>query len=581
MHQILRIGTRGSRLALWQAEHIRQRLLQHWPDIEVELVTFTTRGDRELRKPLPEIGGKGLFTAELEEALRAGRIDIAVHSLKDLPTDLPADLIVGAIIQREDPHDVLISRHHLSLDALPPNPTIGTSSNRRAAQVRLARPDARILPLRGNVDTRVRKALDPDGPYDAIILARAGVARLGLEAHIAQVLPFDVMLPAPGQGALAVQCRAGDERVLNLLAPLDDAATRAAVLAERAFLQGLGGGCAKPVAALGELRNGRLHLRGLLVTDDGVPIRVEGDAAPEDAEALGHALAERVKERVKEGVKGYRLKVEGWQRSRQDNGGTSEPSSDQPSTFNFQPVTVLILRAPEQAAELAERLRAAGFEPVLYPTIRIAPPERWDDLDAALRRLSAGAYDWLVLTSANGVRHVWERLAALDLSLPSDLKIAVIGPATAAALRQRGVEPTLMPDAFVAEALADTLGDVRGQRFLLARADRARPTLRETLLARGAMVDEVVAYRTLIAPPDTPPPEVDIVAFTSPSTVEGFVAALRGRPLSERTRVVCIGPITARAARGAGLPVHAVAEEYTAAGLVAELRKIREVSVEG
>ncbi len=575
MVRTLRVGTRASKLALWQAQHVQAELEKRWPDLQVELVTFTTRGDRELRKALPEIGGKGLFTAELEIALRAGDIDIAVHSLKDLPTDLPPDLTIGAITPREDPHDVLISKHGLPLDALPPHPVIGTSSNRRAAQVRLARPDARIMPLRGNVDTRVRKGLDSDGPYDAVVLARAGVMRLGLDAHITQVLPFDVMLPAPGQGALGVQCRAGDARVLELLAPLDDASTRAAVTAERAFLAGLGGGCAKPVAALGQVRDGRLFLRGLFVTDDGTPIRVEGDASPEEAAALGRALAER----VTKGVTGYGLKVEGWKWTRQDNGGASESSPDQSSTFNYQPVTVLVLRAPEQAAGLAERLRAAGFEPVLYPTIRIAPPETWDALDTALRRLAAGAYDWLVLTSANGVRFVWERLAALNLTLPEGVKVAVIGPATAAALRARGVEPALVPEEFVAEGLADALGEVRGQRFLLARADRARPTLREELRVRGAHVDEVVAYRTVIAPPDAPPPEVDIVAFTSPSTVQGFVAALRGRSLPEGTRVVCIGPITARAAREAGLPVHAVAEEYTVDGLIAQVARLGEVQI--
>ncbi len=562
MGQILRIGTRASKLALWQAEHVRQLLQAQWPGLTVELVTFTTRGDRELRKPLPEIGGKGLFTAELEAALRSGDIDIAVHSLKDLPTDLPPDLTIGAITRREDPRDVLISKHGLTLEALPPNPTVGTSSNRRAAQVRLARPDARILPLRGNVDTRVRKALDPDGPYDAVVLARAGVVRLGLEAHITQVLPFDIMLPAPGQGALGIQCRAGDKRVLELLAPLDDAATRAAVLAERAFLEGLGGGCAKPVAALGEVRGGRLHLRGLFVTDEGNPIRVEGDAAPEDAEALGYALAER--------VKGHRTKGAGMPTS-------SRPTSDlhaQPPAPHRQPVTVLITRSPEQAHSLGERLRAAGFEPVLYPTIRVAPPEVWDDLDAALLRLVAGAYDWLVLTSVNGVRYVWERLTALGLTWPATVKVAVIGPATAAALRERGVEPALIPDEFVAERLADALGYVRGLRFLLARADRARPTLRERLREQGAVVDEVVAYRTVIAPPETPPPDVDVVTFTSPSTVHGFVAALRGHTLPAATRVVCIGPITERAARDAGLPVHAVAEEYTMEGLVNAIRKL-------
>ncbi len=568
MDTLLRIGTRKSALALWQAEHIRHRLLAAWPHLTVELVPFTTRGDRELGKPLPEIGGKGLFTAELEAALRSGAIDIAVHSLKDLPTDLPPDLVVGAVTRREDPRDVLISRHGLSLDALPPNPTVGTSSNRRAAQVRLARPDARIIPLRGNVDTRVRKALDPTGPYDAVVLARAGVVRLGLERHVTQVLPFDVMLPAPGQGALGVQCRAHDERVLALLAPLDDADTRAAVIAERAFLQGLGGGCAMPVAALGEVRDGRLYLRGLFVTDDGVPIRVEGDAAPEEAEALGYALAEEVRSRA--------TRSRGAVGQARAGANSEQPADAKASTSDGKPITVLITRAPEQAAPLAERLRSLGFTPILYPTIRIAPPEQWGELDAALRRLADGAYDWLVLTSVNGVRYVWERLAALELTLPDTVKIAVIGPATAAALRERGRAPALIPDEFVAESLADALGEVHGLRFLLARADRARPTLRERLQAQGAQVDEVVAYRTVVAPPADPPPDVDIITFTSPSTVHGFVAALRGASLAAHTRVVCIGPITARAAREAGLRVDAVAEEYTIEGVIAAVVKLSE-----
>ena len=216
------------------------------------------------------------------------------------------------------------------------------------------------------------------------------------------------------------------------------------------------------------------------------------------------------------------------------------------------------------------RLREAGYEPVLYPTIRIAPPEDWGPLDQALHRLSRGGYDWLVLSSANGVRFVWNRLRALGLRVPADVHIAVIGPATARALQAQGREPDLIPPVYVAEALADALGDVRGVRILLARADRARPTLREILQSRGAQVDEVVAYRTLVSPPDTPPPldEVDVVTFTSPSTVQGFVQALGGRPLPPGVRVVCIGPITARAAREAGLPVHAVAQQYTMEGLV-------------
>ena len=559
---VLRLATRRSPLALWQARHVARLLEDVWPDLQVQLVTFTTQGDRMRHRPLPEIGGKGLFTAELEAALRDGRVDLAVHSLKDLPTEMAPDLTIGAVLTREDPHDVLVSRHGLPLDRLPPNPAIGTSSTRRAAQIRLARPDARILPLRGNVDTRLRKALDPQGPYDAIVLARAGVVRLGREDAITQVLPFKVMLPAPGQGALAVQCRADDARVLALLAPLHDPATAAEVTAERAFLQALGGGCALPVAALGRVQGGTLTLTALYVAADGTPYRVQGQASVEEAEGLGRELAMQ--------VRSAQSAVRSLQTSGQWTADRGQRTADRELPTAHRPLRILITRPPEQAEAWMTRLREAGYEPVLYPTIRIAPPEDWEPLDQALHRLSRGGYDWLVLTSANGVRFVWNRLQVLGLQVPAEVHIAVIGPATAKALQAQGREPDLIPPAYVAEALADALGDVRGLRILLARADRARPTLREILQSRGAQVDEVVAYRTLVAPPDTPPPldEVDVVTFTSPSTVQGFVQALGEQPLPPDVRVVCIGPITARAAREAGLPVHAVAQQYTMEGLL-------------
>jgi len=545
MISLLRIGTRRSALARWQADYIRTQLLRHWPELRVEIVLFVTRGDKELAKPLTEIGGKGLFTAELETALLAGDIDLAVHSLKDLPTEMPAGMTIGAVPRRADPHDVLISRFAVSLAALPSRPKIGTSSNRRAAQIRLARPDAVIVPLRGNVDTRVRKALAPGGRYDAVVLARAGVTRLGLDAQITQLLPFEVMLPAPGQGALAVQCRAGDERVLAYLRPLDDPATRAEIDAERAFLAGLGGGCALPLAALAQARDGALQLSGLFVTEQGEPLRAAGSSALEHAAALGAKLAAEVI------------------RARHDRIAMT-------AAYPLQGWRVLVTRAEAQAGSLLETLRRLGAQPIPYPTIRIAPPVGDERSTAALRRLAAGGYDWLVLTSVNGVRFLWEQMAALGLGarLPERVRVAAIGPATAAALRERGVEPALVPEAFVAEGLLAALADVDGRRFLLARADRARPLLREDLQRRGAQVDEIVAYRTLVAPPATPPPPADVVLFTSPSTVQGFVAALHGERLPSSVLVACIGPITAEAARAAGLPVQVVAEKYTVPGLV-------------
>lgn len=263
------IGTRGSTLARWQTDWVIARLKHVWPDLHCAIKLFQTSGDKILDKPLPEIGGKGVFTEELENALNTGEIDLAVHSLKDLPVDNPAGLTLGAIGEREDARDVIISRDHFTLATLPIGARVGTSSLRRSAQLLAARPDLQLQPLRGNVDTRIRKAMS--GDYDAIVLAAAGVLRLELGAHITEYLSYDVMLPAPGQGALAIQCRADDERTLELLKPLDHPATRSAVLAERAFLSGLGGGCSAPIAACAAVSDppSVVGLTGLIASRDG------------------------------------------------------------------------------------------------------------------------------------------------------------------------------------------------------------------------------------------------------------------------------------------------------------------------
>jgi hydroxymethylbilane synthase len=285
------LGTRASQLARRQADIVASQLRSAWPKLQVEVEVYITRGDRELSRPLPQIGGKGLFTAEIEAALRSGEIDLAVHSFKDLPIAESKRLSIGAVLERADARDVLVSRHGVSLMELPPHPNIGTGSPRRAAQILAVRTDAQILPIRGNVDTRMRKAATDD--YDAVVLAAAGVARLGLEQHISQWLPFNVMLPAPAQGALAVQCRADDAAVLRLLGSIHHRPTWAAVTAERAFLSGLGGGCALPVAAYTNPNGDRLHLYGLVATTDGCQVlRVSDTGSLEGPERLGYQLAE-------------------------------------------------------------------------------------------------------------------------------------------------------------------------------------------------------------------------------------------------------------------------------------------------
>jgi len=287
-------ATRPSALARWQTQWVINALKNIHADLDCEEKVITTQGDKILDKPLPEIGGKGLFTQELEAELLSGTVHCAVHSLKDLPVETPTGLTIGCIPTRAEVRDALISKNGYTLATLPSGASVGTSSLRRAAQILSLRPDLHTKSLRGNVDTRLRKAMD--GQYDAIILAGAGLTRLGLDQHVTEWLSLDVMLPAPGQGALAVQCRADDDQTtLNLLAVLEDESTRKAVTAERAFLQGLGGGCSVPVAAYAKVTSDQspvISLIGLVISEDGRKIvKVTGQGT--DALKLGNELAQK------------------------------------------------------------------------------------------------------------------------------------------------------------------------------------------------------------------------------------------------------------------------------------------------
>jgi hydroxymethylbilane synthase len=289
---VLRLGTRGSALALWQAEHVAARLRAETTVLRIEIEVLSTRGDLDRDTPLPEIGGKGAFTERLEQALREGSIDLAVHSLKDLPVEPQEGLVLGAILGREDPRDALVARDGRTLAALRPGAVVGTSSTRRTAQLLALRPDLVMKPIRGNVETRIEKVTA--GSYDATVLAAAGIARLGLEARISEYLPVEMFLPAPGQAALAVQCRSADDAVRRLLATIDEPVLRAATDAERAFLEWLGGGCAMPVAALaGPDGADGLVLHGFVGAPDGSrAIRLHERGERLHASALGIHLAE-------------------------------------------------------------------------------------------------------------------------------------------------------------------------------------------------------------------------------------------------------------------------------------------------
>ena len=287
------IASRGSRLALIQAEWVRSQIEAAYSSLTVTIEKIKTRGDSILDTALDKIGGKGLFTKEIERVLMDGSADLAVHSMKDLPTELPEGLTIGAVTCREDPHDALVAGGALDLDSLPEGARLGTGSLRRRAQALHVRPDLDVRDLRGNLDTRLRK-LDR-GDFDAIIVACAGLQRMGQAARITQVIPYSVMLPAVGQGALAIEVRCGDERADKLAAALNDPATEAAVTAERAMLGRLEGGCHVPIGAIAEVDDGILRIKGVVAALDGAKvIRVEEEGPPDEAADVGTRVAERL-----------------------------------------------------------------------------------------------------------------------------------------------------------------------------------------------------------------------------------------------------------------------------------------------
>ncbi|MBI4670354.1 MAG: hydroxymethylbilane synthase [Chloroflexi bacterium] len=584
-NRALVVGTRGSALARWQTEFVITALLRRAPGARIELRIIKTAGDKDQARPLAEFGGLGVFTQELEHALRDGEVDVAVHSLKDLPTDSPAQLTVAAYLPRQDARDAIVSRHNVGLKQLPRGARIGTSSARRTAQILALRPDAKIIPLRGNVDTRLRKAQTE--AYDAIVIAAAGLIRLGRAHEITEYLSLDRMLPDPGQGALAAQIRADDDELARLLAPLDDAPTRAAVTAERAFLHALGGGCRTPMGAYAEPCAEGLRVRGMVGALDGAQIvrgEIRGDL--NDAEQLGQALAKQLLENGAAKILHPTRLVNTCHIERSEDIGDELHRNS--ARYDSAPLTqsaragalankrIVITRAHEQANELAEKIRARGGVPFEFPTIEFAPLQDYSALDDALARIRE--FDWVVFTSANGVRAVAERVGALNAitAVFENVRVAAIGPGTARALEQIGVRADFIPTKFLGEQVARELPVSNGQRVLLLRADIASDVLADVLKTRDVNVLDIDAYRTVRANARSLDwNAVDAVTFTSSSTVRNLMALLDDDARAQlRTRdIFCIGPVTADAARDLGLNISAVADEHTLDGLVAAMVK--------
>ena len=290
---VLRIATRQSRLALWQAQHVADKLREAHPGLTVELVPMTTQGDRILDRSLAQVGGKGLFIKELEVAIADGRADIAVHSMKDVPSDMPPGMTLAAMLARADPHDAFVSLRHESFSKLPHGARVGTSSLRRQCQLKYARPDLQLLTLRGNVETRLRKLQEDQ--YDAIVLAAAGLIRLGLEDRITHRFDLEQFVPAVGQGIIGIECRSDDSRSIGLVRALNDTLAWQCCEAERAFALRLQGSCQSPIAGHARIEGGQVQLRGVIGSPDGQEIyRGVHDGAVAEVQTVGIALADRL-----------------------------------------------------------------------------------------------------------------------------------------------------------------------------------------------------------------------------------------------------------------------------------------------
>ncbi len=548
------IGTRGSGLAVAQATQVMGLIEARMPGARAAMAVIRTEGDTDKLSPLSMIGGQGVFTSALETALVAGEIDVAVHSAKDLPS-FEAPGVALAFLSREDPRDALVSRHGLCLDDLPPGPRIGTSSRRRATQVLAARPDARVVELRGNIDTRLGRALADD--LDGIVIAVAGVTRMGWQGRITEYLSLDRFVPAPGQGALALQVRRGEptgEAVLTL----DDPIQGALVRVERAILRALGAGCTTPVGAHASMEDGLIRLRCMLASEDGTRVAWRDERFhPDEAERAAHALAAGVLAEVVPGRTGM----------------TRRAAAPGPLTGR----TVVVTRPANQADALAETLALAGADVVRAPVIAIAAEPF--DVTAVIGPLGSGAFDWVAFTSQNGVTGFLAGLAgANQADAPRSVRLAAVGASTATALRDAGHDDVLVATGGTARSLAEEMvaAGARDCRVLLPQGNIARDDLARGLRDAGNTVETVTVYRTepVSALPDEVAEllangEVDVVTFTSPSAVRQFRTLLDPLGLDPATVIAaCLGDVTAEAARDAGWPDPIVARAATAGALV-------------
>lgn len=552
------LGTRGSALAMWQANAVRDALVARFPGTVIDLHVIRPEGDIDKTSSLLKIGGRGVFASALQQALLDGVIDMAVHSTKDVPTIEPAGLAIAAFPEREDARDVVVSRHGVGLAGLPGRPVIGTSSRRRAVQARAIRPDATIIDLRGNIDTRLRKAESAE--YDAVILAAAGLARMGWEDRITEYLPIDRFVPSPGQGALAIETRAEPDPAYALARALDHRDVSLAVRLEREFLRAMGGGCTTPIGAHAVIDGEAVTLWAMIAAEDGSTMRQESfvlDRTNALREVSGIASG-----MMKTVVQGSSCSGVGGLRTRPLAGKR-----------------VLITGTDRFVHSLEAAFQPEGVHVIDMPTLEILPSSMPLALADELDRAAQGKYEWLIVTSQQTV----PALAAFGRDrLESNVRIAAVGTSTGRALRGAGFTVDLQPEIQTGPGLVAAFrsAGVAGERVLCLLGSTASETVQVGLEAMGMEVTRVESY--VSRPVEAIPGEVreavhsgrvDLVVFASPLTVQTLVAQL-GVDLGALSGacLVAMGETTRDAMERAHLPVHVMSPEPTPAGIVAASR---------
>lgn len=544
------IGARGSNLSLIQTKIIKELLLVHNPKLQVEIKIIKTTGDTNM-SPIPlDTVGKGWFTKELDNALLKKTIDVAVHSLKDLPEMLPDELCIAAIPEREDAREALVTKNGLKLADLPKGAIIGTDSTRRKTQVLHKRKDLVIQSIRGNIDRRIEK-LDK-GQYDALVLAVAGLKRLELTKRITEYFSIADMIPSPGQGALAVVTRKSDTTLNKFLKKINHQSTIKEVTAERAFSQTFGGGCKMPVGAYAISSNKTMKLYGMVGSLDGKHIKkatlVGGITNPQ---SLGKKLANQLLQKAR------------WY-----------------TTKRF----VVVTRPAEENEQFAKQLEKIGIDTFSYPTITITK-----NLSAKIVKPyfdSFSSINWVIFTSKNGVRHFMNilKILKIDRMELTTKQIAAVGTTTAEEIKKQKLPVHFIPSTFTTNNLGKEITNIKGKKLLLARSAIANVQLEKILQKRGASVVNLPIYKTESFTPDVEKlteliknGQISCITFTSPSTVTGFVKSIKH--INENKEifsipVVSIGPVTTKAAKQHGFQLIYTAERHTIDGMLIKLKQV-------